>query len=122
MQLVTTKYLTQRSNVADARATTCFFYIPTILTRKRYENLAASTGSIMKPLTSSILMMCNSSKGSTFLECFKNPVPLAVGRLYTITFGVKKKKSLNEPVRQVRKLSEGFEKKHSNYMPKTLIN
>ena len=25
VQLITTKYLTQRSNVADARATTCFF-------------------------------------------------------------------------------------------------
>ena len=31
MQWVTTKYLTQRSNVADASATTCFFYMPTIL-------------------------------------------------------------------------------------------
>ena len=86
------------------------------------ENLAASIGSTMKHLTSSILIIFNSSKGSTFLECFKNPVPLAVGRLYTITFGVKKKKSLNEPVRQVRKLSEVFELKHSNYMPRRLIN
>ena len=34
VQWVTTKYLTQRSNVADARATTCFFYIPTISTIK----------------------------------------------------------------------------------------
>ena len=48
---------------------------------ERYENLAASIGSTMKPLTSSILMIFNSLKGSTFLECFKLPVPLAVGRL-----------------------------------------
>ena len=81
VQLVTTKYLTQRSNVADASATTCFFYIPTISTNKRYENLAASIGSTMKPLTSSILMIFNSSKGSTFLQCFKLPVPLVVWRL-----------------------------------------
>ena len=81
MQWITTKYLTQRSNVGDARATTCFFYIPTISTNKRYENLAASIGSTMKPLTSSILMIVHSSKGSTFLECFKLPVPLAVGGL-----------------------------------------
>ena len=66
VQLITTKYLTQRSNVADAKATTCFFYIPTISTNKRYENLAASIGSTMKPLTSSILMIFNSPKVSTF--------------------------------------------------------
>ena len=81
VQLVTTKYLTQRSNVADASATTCFFYIPTISTNKSYENLAVSIGSTMKPLTSSILMISNSSKGSTFLQCFKLPVPLVVWRL-----------------------------------------
>ena len=48
------------------------------------ENLAASIGSTMKHLTSSILIIFNSSKGSTFLECFKLPVPLMVGRLKTI--------------------------------------
>ena len=77
MQWVTTKYLTQESNVTEARAATYFFDIPTKSTNKRYENLAASIGSTMKPLTSSILMIFN----STFLECFKLPVPLAVGRL-----------------------------------------
>ena len=84
VQLVTTMYLTHRSNVADARATNwCFFFfsIPTISTNKRYENLAVSIGSTMKPLTSSILMISNSSKGSTFLQCFKLPVPLVVWRL-----------------------------------------
>ena len=48
---------------------------------ERYENLAASIGSTMKPLTSSILIIFNSSKGSIFLECFKHPVPLMVWRL-----------------------------------------
>ena len=48
---------------------------------KRYENSVASIGSTVKPLTSSILIIFNSSKGSTFLECFKLPVPLKVGRL-----------------------------------------
>ena len=71
VQLVTTKYLTQRSNVADARANTCFFYIPTISTNKIYENLEANIGSTMKPLTSPIPRIFNSSKSSTFIECFR---------------------------------------------------
>ena len=50
--VVTGRYLTQRSNVV-----TCFFYIPTISTNKRYENLAASIGSTMKGLISFILMI-----------------------------------------------------------------
>ena len=62
VQCVTTKYLTQRSNVADARAATCFFYIPTISTNKRYENLAASIGSTMKPLISPSLMILTPQK------------------------------------------------------------
>ena len=61
-----------------------FFYIPTISTNKRYENLAASIGSTMKPLISPILMIL--TPGSpTFLGCFKLPVPLSVGRPQTIT-------------------------------------
>ena len=68
---VTTKYLTQRSNVADARANTCFFYIPTISTNKIYENLEANIGSTMKPLTNPIPRIFNSSKSSTFIECFR---------------------------------------------------
>ena len=71
VQWVTTKYLTQRSNVADARANTCFFYIPTISTNKVYENLEANTGSTRKPLTSPIPRIFNSSKSSTFIECFR---------------------------------------------------
>ena len=71
VQWVTTKYLTQRSNVADARANTCFFYISTISTNKVYENLEANTGSTRKPLTSPIPRIFNSSKSSTFIECFR---------------------------------------------------
>ena len=71
VQLVTTKYLTQRSNVADARANTCFFYIPTISTNKIYKNLEANIGSTMKPLTSPIPRIFNSSKSSTLIECFR---------------------------------------------------
>ena len=53
--------LTQRSYVANAKAITCFSYIPTILTNallgtmsKGYRDLAASIGSTMKPFTSTI--------------------------------------------------------------------
>ena len=69
------KYLTQRSNVANARATTCFFYIPTISTNKRYENLAASIGSTNEILNQSYSNDFDSSEAPTFLGCFKLPVP-----------------------------------------------
>ena len=52
-----TKYLTQRSNVA-----TCFFYIPTISTNNRYENLAQVLAQQMKPLISPILMILTPRK------------------------------------------------------------
>ena len=78
MQWVTTKYLTQRSNVADASATTCFFYIPTISTNKRYENLAAGIGSTNETLNQSYSNDFDTSEAPTFLGCFKLPVPLAV--------------------------------------------
>ena len=39
----------------------------------------------MKPLISPILNDFDSSEAPTFLGCFKLPVPLAVGRLQTIT-------------------------------------
>ena len=85
VQWVTTKYLTQRSNVADARATTCFFYIPTITTNIRYENLAASIGSTNETLNQSYSNDFDSVEAPTFLGCFKLPVPLKVGRPQTIT-------------------------------------
>ena len=57
VQWVITRYLTLRSNVA-----TCFFYIPTTSTNKRYENLAASIGSTTKCLISFILMILTPQK------------------------------------------------------------
>ena len=50
--VITKKVLNSKIYVA-----TCFFYIPTISTNKRYENLAASIGSTMKRLISFILMI-----------------------------------------------------------------
>ena len=48
---------------------------------KGYGNLAASIGSTVKPYTSTTLIVFNSLKGSIFLECFRLPVSLTVGRL-----------------------------------------
>ena len=68
-------YLTQRSNVANTRATTCIFYIPTISTNKRYENLAASIGSTNETLNLSYSNDFDSSETPTFLGFFKLPLP-----------------------------------------------
>ena len=65
--------------------TTCFFYIPTISTNKRYENLAASTGSTNETLNRSYSNDFDASEAPTFLGCFKLPVPPAVRRPETIT-------------------------------------
>ena len=62
-----------------------FFYIPTIPTNKRYENLAASIGSTNETLNQSYSNDFDSSEAPTFLGCFKLPVRLAVRRLQTIT-------------------------------------
>ena len=83
--VITKKVLSQRSNVVNIRATTCFFYIPTISTNKRYENLAASIGSTNETLNQSYSNDFDSSEAPTFLGYFKLPVPLTVGRLQTIT-------------------------------------
>ena len=61
--------------------TTCFFYIPTISTNKRYGNLAASIGSTNETLNQYYSNDFDSLEAPTFLGCFKLPVPLAVGRL-----------------------------------------
>ena len=58
-----------------------FFYIPTISTNKRYENLAASIGSTNETLNQSYSNDFDSSEGLTFLGCVKLPVPLEVRRL-----------------------------------------
>ena len=65
--------------------TTCFFYIPTISTSKRYENLAVSIGSTNETLNQSYSNHFDSLEAPTFLGCFKLPVPLVVRRLQTIT-------------------------------------
>ena len=78
--VITKKVLSQRSNVVNIRATTCFFYIPTISTNKRYENLAANIGSTNETFNQSYSNDFESSEAPTFLGCFKLPVPLAVGR------------------------------------------
>ena len=48
---------------------------------KGYGDLAASIGSTMKSYPSTTLTVFNSSKGSIFLECFRLPMSLTVGRL-----------------------------------------
>ena len=55
--------------------------MPTISANKRYENLAASIGSTKETLNQFYSNDFDSSAGPTFLEAFKLPVPLAVGRL-----------------------------------------
>ena len=62
-----------------------FFYISTILTDKRYENLAASIGSTNETFNQSYSNDFDSSEAPTFLGYFKLSVPLAVGRLQMIT-------------------------------------
>ena len=76
---------TLRSNVANTRSTTCFFYIPTISTNKRYENMAANIGSTNETFNQSYSHDFDYSEAPTFLGCFKLPVPLEVGRPQTIT-------------------------------------
>ena len=77
--------LPKGSKVANTKATTYFFYIPTILinthSRIQYRgcgNLAASIGSSMKS-TSFILTASDSPRGSMLFEYLKLPVPLALG-------------------------------------------
>ena len=63
-----------------------FFYIPTISTNKRYENLAESIGSTNETFNQSCSNDFDSSEAPTFLGCFKLPVPPMVGRPQTITY------------------------------------
>ena len=80
--------LPKGSKVANTKATTYFFYIPTILinthSRIQYRgcgNLATNTSSSMKSFTSFILTVSNSLRGSKLFEYLRLPVPLAAGRL-----------------------------------------
>ena len=55
-----------------------FFYIPTVSTNKRYENLAASIGSTNETLNQSYSNDFDSSEAPTFLGCFELPVPKTI--------------------------------------------
>ena len=70
--------------MANSRATTSFFYIPTISTNKRYENLAASIGSTNETLNPFYSSDFYSSEAPTILGSIKLPVPLVVQRPQTI--------------------------------------
>ena len=69
----------------------------------------------MKSSTSSILTISNSPRGSILFEYLKLPVPL----VEAINNHMHSCKSPDKPVRQVRKLSEGFELEHTYYAQKT---
>ena len=113
MQWVTTKkeLINSRSNVANAKATTCFSYILTICTPrhtidKGYGNLAASIGSTMKPFISIILIkLFHPSKGSTFLECLGFPCH----GWDVVNNHMQSCKSLDKPAKKARMLIVGFE-------------
>ena len=85
---------------------------------KGYGNLAANISSTKKSFISSILIISSSLRGSALLEYFKSPVPHMVGRHQTITCIAVR---VWEPVRQVTKLSEGFELEHTLLYPGDLL-
>ena len=83
---------------------------------KGHGNLAASIGSTMKSYTSTTQILFNSLKGSIFLECFRLPVSHGGEAVNNHMCSCK---SLDKPVRQARKPSEGFELKHFYYAQET---
>ena len=82
---------------------------------KRYGNLAASIGSIMKSYTSTTLIVFNSSKDSIFLECLGFPCHGwdVVNKHMCIC------ESLDKPAKQARMLTGGFEWKCSFHAQET---
>ena len=87
---------------------------------KGYGNLAASIGPIMKPFTSTILIIFHPLKGSMPIKTFRIfrlPMPFMVGKF--VNNHMSSCKSLDKPVRQTRKPSEGFELKHSYHAQET---
>ena len=87
---------------------------------KGYGNLAASIGPTMKPFTSTILIIFHPLKDSMLIRTFRMfwlPVPFKVGELWTIM--CVNCKSMDKPVKQARKPSEGFELKHSYHAQET---
>ena len=85
---------------------------------KGYGHLAASIGSTMKSYTSTTLIVFNSLKGSIFLECFRQASRVSYG-WEAVNNHMRSCKSLDKPVRQARKPSEGFELKHSYHAQET---
>ena len=83
---------------------------------KGYGNLAASIGLTVKSYTSTILIVFNSLKGSIFLECLASR---ASHGWEAVNNHMHSCKSLDKPVRQARKPSEGFELKHSYHVQET---
>ena len=83
---------------------------------KGYGDLAASIGSTMKSSASSILIIFNSSK-DYIVRMFQ--ASRASRGWEAINNHMHSCKSLDKPVRQVRKPSKGFEWKHSYYAQET---
>ena len=82
------EFITSRSKVVNTKATTYFFYIPTILINifpgtqwVRDMELGSKHWLNNEILHQFYSNNFNSLKGSIFLECFKLPMPLVVGRL-----------------------------------------
>ena len=81
--------LAQRSDVVNSKATTCFSYTPSMLANalpgaqwiRDMGTWQQALAQIVKSYTSTTLIVFNSLKGSIFLECFRLPVSLTVGRL-----------------------------------------
>ena len=81
--------LAQRSDVGNSKATACFSYIPTMLTHalpgaqwiRDMGTWQQALAQQCNPTPAVLLIVFNSSKGSIFLEYFRLPVPLTVGRL-----------------------------------------
>ena len=81
--------------MVNTKATTCFSYIPTTLTNAlpgaqwimdmgTGNGYAASIGPVMKPFTSTILIIFHPSKGSMLIRTFRMlrlPVPFMAGEL-----------------------------------------
>ena len=83
---------------------------------RAYGNLAASIGSTRKLFTSSILIIFNSSK-DYIVRMFQ--ASRASRGWEAVNNHMCSCRSLNKPVRQARKSSEGFELKHSYYAQET---
>ena len=81
---------------------------------KGYVNLAASIGPVMKPFTSTILIIFHPSKGSMLIRTFRMlrlPVPFMAGELWAIMYV--SCKGMDKPAKQAKMLTERLELKYS---------